>query len=72
MSKLTVELCPETGICSVIRADGTKTDLMPDEVDAVREAGGDAGRVRAIVSGIDAGFAGTLTDVELKELSAGV
>jgi hypothetical protein len=72
MSKLTVELCPETGICSVVRSDGTKADLMPDEVAAVREAGGNTAKVREIVAGSDAGFAGSLNEAELQALAAGV
>ena len=35
MSDLNIQLCPETGICSLIKADGKKVDLMPDEVAAV-------------------------------------
>jgi hypothetical protein len=72
MSKLTVELCPETGICSVVRPDGTKADLLPDEVAAVREARGNTSKLRAIVAGSDAGFAGALSESELKALADGV
>ena len=72
MDKITVELCPETGICSLIRADGSKADLMPDEVDALRGAGQDASQLRAVVAGSDAGFAAALNEAELKQIAARV
>jgi len=68
MSPLNVELCPETGICSVIKCCG-KADLMPDEVEAVRGAGGDLARVRAILAESDAEFAASMTDEELKDFT---
>ena len=66
MGPLNVELCPETGICSVIKGCG-KADLMPDEVQAVRGAGGDLARIRAILAEADAGFAASMTDAELND-----
>ena len=65
MDKITVELCPETGIWS-------KADLMPDEVDALRGAGQDASQLRAVVAGSDAGFAAALNEAELKQIAARV
>ena len=53
MDKVDVELCPETGICSIVRAGGTKTDLMPDEVQALRESGNDLAKIREVVAGAD-------------------
>lgn len=69
MSKLNVELCPETGICSIIKADGRKIDLMPDEVAAVRDAASDPDAVRTTLAEIDATFAGKLDLAEIAALS---
>ena len=30
MDKLNIQLCPETGICSIIKENGKKVDLIPD------------------------------------------
>lgn len=72
MSSLNVELCPETGICSILRPDGRKTDLMPGEVQAFRDAKGSPAAMRAIVAEGDAGFAATLSDQELRDIAAGL
>lgn len=68
MAKLTVEVCPETGICSILRANGTKVDLMPDEADAIRAAGGDPAAVRKVVAGCDDRFAADLTGDEVGQI----
>jgi hypothetical protein len=65
MSNLNIELCPETGICSIIKGDGTKIDLMPDEVNGVRDAGGNPEAVKQTLAAIDAGFAEGLKPDEL-------
>ena len=39
-----IELCPETGIGMIVKDDGKKIDLIPDEVTQVREASGDQAR----------------------------
>jgi hypothetical protein len=69
MAKLNVQLCPETGICSLIREDRTKIDMMPDEVAQLRQASGDTERSKAILAQIDAGFSQSLDDEELGQLS---
>lgn len=69
MSKLNIELCPETGICSIRKADGTKVDLMPDEVDGVRSASGNATALKTAIGEADEKFAASLTAEELAELS---
>ena len=69
MSKLTIELCPETGVCSIIKSNGEKVDLMPDEVGEIRDAAGDFEKVRAVVSEADESFAGALTGDELSEVT---
>lgn len=70
MNKLNIELCAETGICSVFKADGTKVDLMPDEVAAVRAADGDLTALKKAVSEADEKFAAALTSGEAAELTA--
>lgn len=69
MEKMTIELCPETGICSIIKDNGQKVDLMPDEVEAIRSAGTDAAQVREVISNCDAGFAAALDVNALKQVS---
>jgi hypothetical protein len=69
MSQLNVQLCPETGICSIIKPDGKKIDLMPDEVSAVREASGNASAVKQALAQIDAGFADALAADDLAQVS---
>lgn len=69
MSKLNIELCPETGICSIIKADGNKIDLMPAEVSAVREASGDSDAIKRALGEIDSSFADALDPDEVSQLS---
>jgi hypothetical protein len=69
MTALNVQVCPETGICSIIRADGKKIDLMPDEVSAVRAAAGNAAGVKEALAGVDADFAGTLGADEIAQVA---
>ncbi len=70
MDKLNIELCPETGICSIIRKDGTKVDLMPDEVSDIRGASNDPDAVRKIIAEADDKFAESLKADELSQLAA--
>ena len=70
MDKLNIELCPETGICSIMKADGTKVDLMPGEVDDVRDAAGNAAALKEAVSEADENFAASLTAEELAQLTS--
>ena len=65
---LQIERCPETGICSIVRADNTKVDLMPDEVEAITAAAGQTEAVRAIVGGSDEAFAAKLSPAELAQI----
>jgi hypothetical protein len=60
VSDVRIELCPETGICSVVKNGTCKVDLMPDEVAAIRAAGGDAAAIKAVVAECDASFAEAL------------
>ena len=70
MSKLNIQLCPETGICSIIKADGQKVDLMPNEIGEVRDASGEAETIKRVLDEVDSGFAAALTPEELQQLSA--
>lgn len=69
MGKLNIELCPETGICSIMKEDGSKIDLMPDEVDALRNAGDKTDSIKKAIAEVDAGFADKLDADELKQMS---
>jgi hypothetical protein len=70
MGKLNIELCPETGICSIIKANGEKIDLMPDEVDNLRQAGNAPDGVKKVIAEVDSQFADKLDSEELKQLSS--
>ena len=69
MGKLNIELCPETGICSIIKGDGQKVDLMPDEVGAVRNATGRSDAIKAAIAEADPAFAATLDVEDLQQLA---
>ncbi len=69
MGKLNIELCPETGICSIVKSDGTKVDLMPDEVDSLRAIATQPDAVRKTIADVDANFAQTLQPEDLKQLA---
>ena len=70
MGKLNIELCPETGICSIVKSDGTKVDLMPDEVASIRTATVQPEAARQTIADVDADFAKNLQPEELKQLLA--
>lgn len=70
MDKLNIQLCPETGICSIIKKDGTKVDLMPNEVGNLREALDNHDSARQIIAEADASFAESLAPGELDQLAA--
>ena len=69
MSKLNIELCPETGICSIIKEDGKKVDLMPDEVAELREASGNADGIKKAISEADDAFADGLDPDDIAQIS---
>jgi hypothetical protein len=69
MSKLDIHLCPETGICSVIKTDGTKIDMMPGEVDDIRNANGDAEKIKEVLSQVDPKFTDKLESTEIGQIS---
>ena len=72
MDKLNIQLCPETGICSIIKANGAKVDLMPDEVKSLRAALVNPDLARQVVAEVDASFAKSLAPEEIDELVAGL
>ena len=43
-------------------------DLLPDEVDAVRETAGDTAGIRAVIADSDAAFAAALSETELQQI----
>jgi hypothetical protein len=68
MSNLNIQRCPETGICSIFKQDGSKIDLMPDE--AVKLAAAtDAAATKALLSEVDATFSESLAETELEEIT---
>ncbi len=69
MSKMTIELCPETGICTLLKEGAGKVDLVPDEVAGLRAAA-DAEAARALLAEVDDGFAGKLEVADLDEIRA--
>lgn len=70
MNKITVEACPETGICSIVRQNGLKMDLMPGEAAEAREAAQSPDALRGTLADINESFVASLTDEELAELAA--
>lgn len=65
---LLIERCPESGICTIRRAEGAKVDLMPFEVDAIRDADGDTAQIRETIAESDAAFAADLSTELLTEI----
>ena len=70
MSAVRVELCPETGICSVIKEGNQKVDLMPQEVESIRESGGDAGSIKRVFAECDSSFAESLDKAEVRDIAS--
>ena len=70
MAVIRVELCPETGICSVIKDGNLKVDLMPREVDSIREAGGDAAGIKRVFAECDGTFADSLDAAEIRDIAS--
>lgn len=72
MEKLNIEMCPETGICSIVKEGGKKVDMMPGEVAALREAAGDAEKIKDVLSTVDASFANELDAEDLEQIAKGL
>ena len=69
MAKLDVEMCPETGICSIRNEQGGKIDMIAGEVDQLRAAAGDPQQLKELLAEVDASFSEALTDNELAQLA---
>lgn len=63
-----VELCSETGICSILKEDGKKVDLIQQEVDQIVGASGDEGKIKQVIAGIDSSFAENLSSNEITQM----
>lgn len=68
MKDLNIQQCPETGICSIIKDDGKKIDLIPAEVSQVRAAAGDPAAVRQVLAQVDADFAQGLDTGQIEQV----
>ena len=68
MSDVNVELCPETGICSLVKGGTDKADLMPFEVDELKAAAGDMEKAREVIKNANSAFAENLSDEELAKI----
>ena len=64
-----VEVCSETGVCSLIRLDNTQTDLLPGEVAAIAAFAEQPEAVRAVIGAADDAFAARLTTTELEQIA---
>jgi hypothetical protein len=69
MGKLDIHMCPETGICSVFKEDGTKIDMMPGEVADLKDAAGDPEKIKEVISQVDKTFTEDLGDEEINQLT---
>lgn len=69
MEKVIVEMCPETGICSLVKGGGDKTDLMPFEVDELKKlSADDIEKIREVIGQGNEAFAKSLTLEEIKRI----
>lgn len=68
--KVVVEMCPETGICSLVKGGGAdKTDLMPFEVDELKKLSiEDTEKIRELIAQGNPTFAQSLTVDDIKRI----
>ena len=71
MDTLTIVKCRETGICSIIKENGIKVDLMPDEALRIQESG-QSDQVKAVIAEADASFSASLDSSELNHIASKV
>ena len=69
MAKLDIEMCPETGICSIRNDQGGKIDIIGPEVDQLRAASDNPAKLKELLAEVDASFSEGLTDEELAQLA---
>ena len=67
-----IELCPETGICSIIKDNGKKVDLIQEEVNQIKEGSGDVGKIKDVIANIDNVFAESLSLEEITQIASEV
>ena len=72
MDDLKIEVCPETGICSIVRSGTDKVDLMPNEVASIKDADAEAEDIRKIIAEANASFAASLSEEELQNIAGSV
>ena len=70
MGSIRVEVCSETGICSIIKDSACKVDLLSFEADEIRAAKGDAEVIRKVVAECDSVFAGELDGTDIEDIAA--
>jgi len=68
MGVVKIELCSETGICSIIKAGAYKVDLISPEVDQIRVANGDAEVIKAVIGECDSLFASSLDADDIESI----
>ena len=69
MEKMIVEMCPETGICSLVKEGGQKTDLMPFEVDELKAMSvSDAAKIKELIAQGNPKFADNLTPEDIRQI----
>ena len=66
MDTFRIVKCRETGICSIIKKNGTKVDLMPDEVSRIQKSD----QIKAVIAEVDASFAASLNSNELNYIAS--
>ncbi len=67
-----VELCSETGICSIVKDNGKKVDLIKQEGDQIIGASGDEVKIKQVIAVIDSDFAESLSSDEIAQLASEV
>jgi len=68
MGDLNIQRCPETGICSIIKPDGKKVDLMPSETIDLEAVSADTDAIQKALAEIDADFAASLAAEDLAQI----
>ena len=69
MANLNIQICTETGICSIRNAQGGKIDIIADEVDQLRAASGNPEQLKELISQVDPSFSSSLSDDDLQQLA---
>ncbi len=69
MAKLDVQMCPETGICSIMNKQGGKIDMISAEVDQLRDAAGNPQQIKELLAEVDPSFSEALSEDELEQLT---